>query len=80
MKSFTFAEAGTKRVYRATDDGFVELTGFALAMFRMRIKLRDWTRWWRPRVVVAAIDRDAGRITMRKERWSWRRWRWEAVT
>jgi hypothetical protein len=36
-----------------------------------------WTRWWRPRMVVAAMDADAGSITFAQEVWSWRRWRWE---
>ena len=39
--------------------------------------LQRWTRWFRPRTVCAAIDVDAGCITMAIERWSWRRWRWE---
>jgi hypothetical protein len=38
---------------------------------------RSATRWWRPRTVVSAIDVDAGSITVVRERWSWRRWRWE---
>jgi hypothetical protein len=38
---------------------------------------RRWTRWFRPRNVVTAIDREAGSVTIETERWSWRRWRWE---
>ena len=36
-----------------------------------------WTRWWRPRMVVSRINPDNGIITLERERWSWRRWRWE---
>jgi hypothetical protein len=55
------------------------LTGPRLAWWRIRQFARHWTRWWRPRTVCSAIDRDAGVVTMVKERWSWRRWRWERV-
>lgn len=50
---------------------------------RARLWLRDrWlsaTRWWRPRTVCAAVDVEAGVVSMATERWSWRRWRWERV-
>lgn len=35
------------------------------------------TRWFRPRTVTAAVDAEEGTVTIRDERWSWRRWRWE---
>jgi hypothetical protein len=44
---------------------------------RVAQRLRSMTRWFRPRTVCSAIDRDAGSITMAEERWSWRHWRWE---
>lgn len=37
------------------------------------------TRWWRPRFYTSAIDIERGEITIKAMRWSWRRWRWEAM-
>lgn len=45
--------------------------------YAVRDCLVRMTRWWRPRVVCTAIDRDRGMVTMSLQRWSWRRWRWE---
>lgn len=49
--------------------------------FGVRYRIAQWayrmTRWWRPRTVCSAIDREAGSITMTMETWSWLRWRWE---
>ncbi|HKP06810.1 MAG TPA: hypothetical protein VJU58_06115 [Microbacterium sp.] len=46
---------------------------------RVAARLLHWTRWLRPRTVTAAVDVEAGAITLCTERWSWRRWRWERV-
>lgn len=55
------------------------LTGWRLGWWRIRQFAIHYTRWWRPRTVCSAIDRERGVITMSEERWSWRRWRWERV-
>lgn len=50
-----------------------------------RVKFRiaaAWRRvtWWRQhRVVVGAVDHEAGSVTMVSLRWSWRRWKWVAL-
>ncbi len=48
---------------------------------RMRETVRLATRrvlpWFFPRVVVSDIDTAAGAVTLTRERWSWRRWKWE---
>ncbi len=50
---------------------------------RARLWIRDrWlgaTRWFRPRTVISAVDRQAGSVSLVDERWSWRRWRWERI-
>jgi hypothetical protein len=55
--------------------------GRVAGWFGVRYRVTMWaysmTRWWRPRTVCSAIDREAGSITMAYETWSWRRWRWE---
>ena len=41
---------------------------------------RLWRRatcWWRPRAVCTSADPRTGVVVMIRERWSWRRWRWE---
>lgn len=53
------------------------LMGWRLRWWRIRQHAIRCTRWWRPRTVCSAIDREAGAVTMVNERWSWRRWRWE---
>lgn len=55
------------------------LRGWSLRWYLLRSRARHMTRWWRPRTVVTAVDTMAGSITNGDERWSWRRWRWEAV-
>lgn len=55
--------------------------GTLVRVSRVRVWLREAWRhltWWRhPRMRVAQICADEGRITMEPVRWSWRRWRWE---
>jgi hypothetical protein len=49
--------------------------------YRIRRAIRGaarWALWWRRiRYETVAIDVAAGRVTQRRLRWSWRRWRWE---
>lgn len=52
-------------------------TRLELARFWLRDRWQSATRRWRPRTVCAAVDHEAGSITLVTERWSWRRWRWE---
>lgn len=47
--------------------------------WRLRAFALRCTQWFRPRSVVTAIDERAGTITLERQRWSWRRWRWERV-
>jgi hypothetical protein len=70
---------GTLVVQESTDGGLTwrTLTGWRLRAYHVRQWLHRMTRWWRPRIVVAAIDKSEGSITMVMERWAWRRWRWE---
>ncbi|MGE5801577.1 MAG: hypothetical protein ACM358_04930 [Gemmatimonadota bacterium] len=72
---------GETVVLRSTDGGrtWRKLTGWRLVAYHVRRRAHDWTRWWRPRDVVSAVDAEAGVITIRTERWSWRRWRWERI-
>ncbi len=63
---------------------FVDGGGRLVPLTRwMRVKVfayRRWiraTRWFRPRVVVAKVDRRSGSVSLAEERWSWRRWQWE---
>jgi hypothetical protein len=44
---------------------------------RMREATRRVLPWFFPRVVVSDIDTAAGAVTLTRERWSWRRWKWE---
>lgn len=53
------------------------LTGWRLRAYYVRCWLLDITRWWRPRDVTVAVDVGLGSITIERQRWSWRRWRWE---
>jgi len=46
---------------------------------RLRMFALHCTRWFRPRTVVTAIDESTGIVTCERERWSWRRWRWERM-
>lgn len=63
--------------YAFTTTGVRRVAGW----FGLRWRARQWlihkTRWWRPRMVCVAIDREQGIVSMALERWSWRRWRWE---
>lgn len=34
--------------------------------------------WFFPRVVIVDINVSAGIVTSEAQRWSWRRWKWEA--
>lgn len=45
---------------------------------RIVYSFRNRFPWFWPRSFVSAIDHEAGSITLSVERWSWRRWRWEA--
>jgi hypothetical protein len=66
---------------RMTDSGgLVPLTRSERAAAWFKRTWERWTRWWRPRSVVSAIDAAEGRITIVTETWSWRRWRWESET
>lgn len=44
------------------------------------LRVRAIAAWeWltrRPRLVVSAVDTEAGRVTLTSQRWSWLRWRW----
>lgn len=55
--------------------------GFRRETRRERISswLRHKTRWFRSRAAVTEIDHENGMITVGRERWSWLRWRWEAM-
>lgn len=44
---------------------------------RVRNAFRRATRWFRPRYVVDHIEGNLGLVSIREERWSWRRWRWQ---
>lgn len=37
------------------------------------------TRVFRPRYKVVEVDTDRGSVVVKEQRWSWRRWCWEAV-
>jgi hypothetical protein len=63
--------------YVWTPRGFRCATGLFGLWWRTKQRLVNLTRWWRPRLVCAEVDRAAGCIGMAEERWSWRRWRWE---
>ncbi len=63
--------------YVWTRRGVRRLTGWWAIEYKVRDFATRMTRWWRPRIVCSAVDRQHGRITLVMERWSWRRWRWE---
>jgi hypothetical protein len=70
---------GQPVVWQSLDRGSTwrRLTGWRLLAYHLRQRAYRLTRWWRPRTVCSAIDRERGIVTMAHERWSWRRWRWE---
>ena len=57
----------------------VPMTRRQVFAVRVRDAFRRWTRWWRHRDVVSAVNHNTGVITIARERWSWRRWRWERI-
>lgn len=82
----TLASAADAYNFRAGDpiqlsmsaDGSVRLsTRWERLRANVGSKLSRWTRWFRPRTVVACVDTQLGTIGLRQESWSWRHWRWE---
>lgn len=61
---------------------FDEKVGFKSVSYP-RWRIHCALRWWRSlfseRVVGTAMDFDTGVLSYRRERWSWRRWRWERI-
>jgi hypothetical protein len=63
--------------YVMTASGVRRVTGWFGLRYRARQFVHGMTRWWRPRTVYSVVDRKVGAVTMQRQTWSWRRWRWE---
>ena len=78
MAEYRFKE-GRTYILSCNGEPMREATRIELARLALDAAWFSVTRWWRPRTIVSAIDRNAGRITLTQQRWSWRRWRWEST-